>query len=216
MNYRKIDFSTWERAEKYKYFMTSEPCVLSLTCDVDVTDFASFCKRKGLKFYTAFICAVSRVINGDEHYRMGKDAEGNVIVFDEMDPLFTDFVPEGETFNNLTTPYRADAKEMYANVTAVREKYRGLEVMYPEEATPNMFSITCLPWISYNTMELHYKDNENMLFPIVAWGKYKMKEGRLMMPLTMRIHHAVCDGYHAAKFFTEVERVLPEIMNELA
>lgn len=215
MGFRVIDPEKWDRAEKYKYFTTAENCVISLTCDIDVTDLVALCKTNSLKFYTAFICVVSRVINSDEHYRMGKRDDGSIVVYDTVNPLFTDFVPEGETFNNLTAEYCENAKELYERITKVREKYRGVEIMFPAEATENLFSITALPWVHYSSMELHYSNSGIMLSPIVAWGKYVKKEGRLMLPVTMRVHHAVCDGLHAARFFNRIEETMPEIAREL-
>ena len=97
----------------------------------------------------------------------------------------------------------------------MREKYRGKEVMFPDEATDNMFSITSLPWVNYSSFELHYANAFMQLSPIVVWGKYKLKEGKLMLPLTLRVHHSVADGFHAARFFTRIDEVLPEIMNEI-
>ena len=40
------------------------------------------------------------------------------------------------------------------------------------------------------------------------WGKYNLENGRLMMPLSMNIHHAVADGFHLCRFFNEVQELI--------
>lgn len=32
------------------------------------------------------------------------------------------------------------------------------------------------------------------------------KEGKLVLPLAVRVHHAVCDGYHVAMFLQDLQR----------
>ena len=41
--------------------------------------------------------------------------------------------------------------------------------------------------------------------PIVNWGKYRPENGRLMMPVSVRLNHAVADGYLIAKVFRLLE-----------
>ena len=41
--------------------------------------------------------------------------------------------------------------------------------------------------------------------PIVNWGKYREENGRLMMPVSVRLNHAVADGYLVAKVFLMLE-----------
>ena len=41
--------------------------------------------------------------------------------------------------------------------------------------------------------------------PVVTWGRMEAEGEKRMMPLTMNIHHAVADGFHLSRFFTEVQ-----------
>ncbi len=72
--------------------------------------------------------------------------------------------------------------------------------------------MSCLPWIKYRHFDLHVFDEGKFLAPVVTWGKYQQESDRFIMPLTMNIHHAVADGFHLARFFTQVQ----ELINSLA
>ena len=37
--------------------------------------------------------------------------------------------------------------------------------------------------------------------PIVNWGRYREENGRLLMPVSVRLNHAIADGYLVAKVF---------------
>lgn len=38
------------------------------------------------------------------------------------------------------------------------------------------------------------------------WGKYREENGRLVMPVTVRLNHAIADGYLVANVFRLLER----------
>jgi chloramphenicol O-acetyltransferase type A len=43
------------------------------------------------------------------------------------------------------------------------------------------------------------------------WGKWEEREGRLMMPVTLKLHHATGDGYHLSRFFLELEEMIKSL-----
>ncbi len=75
----------------------------------------------------------------------------------------------------------------------------------------NTFDVSCLPWVKYKSFDIHVFDSGTYLAPVVTWGKYGEENGRIVMPLSMNIHHAVADGFHLCRFFSEVQ----ELINKL-
>ena len=65
--------------------------------------------------------------------------------------------------------------------------------------------IFCLPWVRYQHFDVHVFDEGTFLAPVITWGRYEKEQGKLVMPLTMNIHHAVADGFHLSRFFREVQ-----------
>ena len=55
---------------------------------------------------------------------------------------------------------------------------------------------------------MHVFDEGQYLAPVVTWGKYISQNDKIIMPLTMNIHHAVADGFHLCRFFTEIQNLL--------
>ncbi|NSB44721.1 chloramphenicol O-acetyltransferase [Clostridium saccharoperbutylacetonicum] len=43
---------------------------------------------------------------------------------------------------------------------------------------------------------------------MITWGKFFEEGKKIIMPLTIQIHHAVADGYHCSLFFSDVNKIL--------
>jgi chloramphenicol O-acetyltransferase type A len=51
------------------------------------------------------------------------------------------------------------------------------------------------------SLHLELPDGYLYFQPIINWGKYREENGRLMMPVTVRMNHAVADGYLVSNVF---------------
>lgn len=64
-------------------------------------------------------------------------------------------------------------------------------------------------------MSLNDASHPDSLSPSIALGKYELHERKLMLPLSIWIHHAVCDGLHVGKFFYETQNMMPVVLDEI-
>ena len=202
---RKISLEKWKRAGIFKHFIEDVRCVISVTADINVTGVLPFCKAEGRRFYPTFIYIVSKAVNSREEFKMGYNEKSELIVWDEVSPSYPVFHPEDELFTRLVTTYSPDFSTFYQRILADMEKHkdaRGHEITYAEQ---NTFDVSCLPWLHYNTLDLHIFDSGTYLAPVITWGKYRRQGSGYTMPLTIQIHHAVADGFHIARFYDDVQ-----------
>lgn len=102
------------------------------------------------------------------------------------------FDPNGDLIRwDVVSPYYADL--------------RGFEL---KDVPPNVFNVSCLPWIKYRSFDIHVFDEGKYLAPVITWGKYEEKDKKYLMPLSVQIHHAVSDGYHLSRFFNELQQLI--------
>ena len=130
--------------------------------------------------------------------------DGNLIKWDVIYPSYAHFRKEDENFTKTVTEFSEDLFEFHARFLSDREKYRDVRAIV-ENQPPNFFDLSCLPWVRYKHFDVHVFDKGRFLAPVITWGKYKPEHGKLIMPLTMNIHHAVADGFHLSRFFNEVQ-----------
>ena len=207
MKYQNIDLNTWSRGSLFKFYIDQMRIVMSLTVEIDVKPLLEFTKKNGLRFYPAMIWAVSKVANSHDEFKYGWDGNGNLIRWDFISPSYADFHREDENFTKLVTQYSDDLFEFHARYMDDQEKYKAVRAI-AEHQPPNFFDVSCLPWVRYQHFDVHVFDEGKFLAPVITWGKYEAAQGKLVMPLTMNIHHAVADGFHLSRFFNEVEELI--------
>ena len=207
MNYRKIDIATWQRRDLYTLYTTDLKIVMNMTVKVDVTRLVAYARERGMKFYPVMMHTVGRVLNAHDEFKYSLTPEGELILFDSISPSYTDFNPETECFVKFVTEYTPDLWEFYRRTEADRQKYRGACGFIPNQPK-NVYDISCLPWTNYESLTLHVESTEPRLFPVVIWGKDEEVDGRLILPVTVDVNHAVCDGFHLSRFFSELEELI--------
>ena len=204
MGWTKIDHRAWKREEFFRHYHEDAPCFYSMTVSLDVTRL----RAAGLRLYPAMLHALSTIVNRHEEFRTAI-VGGAVGVYDVLFPCYTVFHPETETFSNLWTAYRPD----YAGFLAAYEEdlrlYGHLEGFAPKPGTPeNIFTVSMLPWASFEGFHLELPRGNDYLLPIFTMGRMHARDGRTLLPLALQVHHAVCDGFHACRLVREAQELL--------
>ena len=76
----------------------------------------------------------------------------------------------------------------------------------PKEGTPaNSFNISMVPWVEFTGFNYNVYDEGKFLLPIFTMGKFFERDGKRMLPLSIQVHHAVCDGYHIGLFVEKLQ-----------
>ena len=207
MSYRVIDKNSYYRKGVFRHFTEDCKCSTSMTARIDVTELVDYSKRTGTKFYLNFLYLLSKVLNSREDYRMGWlwQAE-ELICYDLIHPTQYVFHEDTETCTTVYTEYCEDYAAFYARALEDLERAKqtrdyGLDAA----AHPNWFDASCIPWLSYDSLHVELPDGYLYFLPIVNWGRYREENGRLMMPLSVRLNHAIADGYLVAKVFRLLE-----------
>lgn len=208
MNYSLIDIEKWERASVFTRFIGDLRCVMSLTAEVDITKFLNFVRKNNLKFYPSFMWAVTKIVNSHDEFKYGWNDEGKLVLYDVINPYYADFDEQTQKFKKMVINFSDDLFEFnnyYLKNKKIYEKLSGFDF---KEVPKNVFDVSCLPWVKYSAFDMHVFDEGKYLAPVVTWGKYVSQNDKIIIPLTMNIHHAVADGFHLCRFFTEIQNLL--------
>jgi len=203
MAYKVIDRETYYRKGVFRHFSEDCKCSASMTARIDVTDLVNYSKEAGTKFYINFLYILSKVLNSREDYKMGYLWQTEeLICYDVINPTQYVFHEDTETFTLVYTEYQVDYKAFYENALQEMEKAKNTrEYGLDLENHPNWFDASCIPWLSYDSLHIELPDGYLFFAPIVNWGQYRKENGRLLMPVTVRLNHAIADGYLVANVF---------------
>lgn len=203
MAYKVIDRESYYRKGVFRHFSEDCRCSTSMTARIDVTDLVNYSKEAGTKFYINFLYILSKVLNSREDYKMGYLWQTEeLICYDVINPTQYVFHEDTETFTLVYTEYQVDYKAFYENALQEMEKAKNTrEYGLDLENHPNWFDASCIPWLSYDSLHIELPDGYLFFAPIVNWGQYRKENGRLLMPVTVRLNHAIADGYLVANVF---------------
>lgn len=208
MNYKIIDRETYYRKGVYRHFTEDCKCSTSMTARIDVTELVNYSKETGTKFYINFLYLLTKVINSRDDYRMQYLWQTDeLICYDVVNPTQYVFHEDTETCTPVYTTYYENYEKFYKNALSdVENAKKTREYMLDSANHPNWFDASYISWLSYDSMNIELPDGYIYLLPIINWGKYREENGRLMMPLTVRLNHAVADGYLVANVFRLLEK----------
>ena len=172
---------------------------------LDITEI----KNRGQKLYPAMLCFITSAVNRHRAFRMSFDGEGRLGVFDSMLPCYTVFHKDTETFSNIWTEYSEDYDVFLKNYNEDISLYGGCHDMDAKPNVPeNNFPVSMIPWSSFDGFNLNLQRGYGYLIPIFTMGRYYEENGRYLMPLSVQVHHAVCDGFHLCRFLDDLQRLI--------
>lgn len=213
MKFIEIPIEQWARKEHYKHYANAVRCTYSLTVDIDVSDLLLALKTRGRKTYPAQLYMLSTVVNQFPEFRMSVDETNRLGCWESIDPMYTVYHPETETFSAVWTKYDACFSTFYEAYLADIAQYAN-GALFPQKNTPpHVFHISSLPWLDFIAFDLNVASSENYLLPIFTIGQYRKVDDKTFMPLAIQCHHAVCDGFHVGKF-VEALRFMAKNPNE--
>ncbi len=209
MDFYKIDLEHWPRKEYFHHYYYEAPCTYSMTVDLDISRLLSRVKSAGIKLYPVLLYCIASVVNQYENFKI-QMKNGELLVYDHVNPSYTIFHPETETFSVIWTAYDSDFQAFYQAYQADQAAYGAQPGFAPKpKDRENYFDISCVPWVHFSAFDLRLQNGYDYLAPIFTIGQYQKSHGRTIIPLSMQIHHAVCDGFHAARFY----QVLQDMLN---
>lgn len=208
MNYKVIDKNTYYRKDVFRHFSEDCKCFTSMTAKINVTELVEYSKNKGTKFYINFLYILSKVLNSRDDYKMGYLWKTDkLICYDIINPTQYVFHDDTETCTPVYTEYNENYEKFYATaLNDIEEAKRTRKYGLDMENHPNWFDASFIPWLSYDSLNIELPDGHLFFAPIINWGKYREENGKLVMPVSVRLNHAIADGYLVANVFRLLEK----------
>lgn len=204
MSFHLIDLQTWERKAFYEHFINEVVCTYSTTVNLDIT------KLKGYRLYPTIIWLLTKAVNQMPEFRTALTDEG-LGIFDEMHPAYTIFNPDNKNSSAIWTEFHSDYRAFLRAYASDHAKYTSSVEYAPKPNRPlNTFDISMIPWFTFTSFNINVFDNGKYLLPIFTLGKFFEDNGKRLIPLSIQVHHAVCDGYHIGKFVETLQTMIAQ------
>lgn len=212
MYYKVVDKETYYRKGVYRHFTQDCKCSTSMTARIDVTELVKYSKSTNTKFYVNFLYILTKVLNSRDDYKMGYLWQSEeLICYDVINPTQYIFHDDTETCTPVYTKYYENYEKFYEEAVKDIEAAKATREYGLDAANhPNWFDASYISWLSYDSLHIELPDGYLYFLPIINWGKYREENEKLMMPVSVRLNHAVADGYLIANVFRLLQK---EILN---
>ena len=98
MEFIPIDKETWPRREYFDHYFSAVPCFYSMTTALDITRL----RQEKVRLYPALLYLLTQTVNRHIPFRTAIH-NGQLGYFDRMEPSYTVFSQETETFSSIWT-----------------------------------------------------------------------------------------------------------------
>lgn len=220
MSYTQLDMARYPRREHFEHFMAMENPFVTLSVQIDITDWLRALKAHGCPFFLSFQYAAVRAANAVPEFRR-RIRDGGIVEYDFCDPSYTVLLPDG-TYRYC----RVNADQPFAAYLAEgkrkQEETMRAEHLEEEGDPQGLLFISCVPWFSYTDLQMPWSDRRFSV-PSLTWGRYTvdrrlcLEDGKpaeretVTLPLTIMVNHALADGLHIARFLENLDRELAEM-----
>ena len=209
-----IDLASWNRKDNYSFFEGFLNSWYAVTTEVNCTEAHAAAHASGRSFFLHYLYAVVKAANEVDELRYRTDNEGRVVFHDRVDIITPVAVP-GHTFFTIRIPYHEnfdrfyqEARKLIDHIPADGDPY-GAEKILMTAGDYDVMHLSAVPGLRFTSITYTVAQaGRGCNYPLMTAGKAILREGRLMMPLSIYVNHAFVDGSHLADFFRRVEDCL--------
>lgn len=199
MEFKLLDIDKWYRREHYYHYTNNTICSYSMTVNLDITNLRNY------KLYPAMLWLLTKTVNEFPEFRTALSDDG-VGIFDTMLPAYTIFNKDKKTFCSIWSEYSEDYEIFCKTYDKDVAKYGNSTQFAPKINRPeNTFDVSMIPWTSFSSFNINVFNSDKYFLPIFTMGKFYEQDGKRLLPLSIQIHHAVCDGYHVSMFIESLQ-----------
>lgn len=202
--FEKIDINNWKRKTHYEVYRQFADPRYDITFELDITEFLKKVRANGWSFTLAMIYTVARCANEIEEFRMRIES-GKPVVFDRPDIAFTYLDDQTELMKNINIKYSDDVDEF---ILAAKGKIGTQKEYFSKSENSGIYQFSSIPWISYTHVTHTFSGDRDYAVPTFDFCKYYEKDGKIMLPFSVEVHHGFVDGVHIGKLADILQKEL--------
>lgn len=215
MQDRDIPLDTWPRRAALAHFRQMAQPAFSVTATVDVTRLRERAARHGATPWLAYHHAALEAANGIDGMRQTLTGGGSGVREFATIHASTTVLRDDGSFGFLTLPRDPSLEQFAARARLHLPRVRAASGdLFAADApgdvrVETLVHMTALPWFAF-TAFTHARGRGDDR-PKIAFGRFTAQGERLLMPVAVDVHHALCDGVHVGRFFEQFQARLDAI-----
>lgn len=205
---RKIDITNWKRKEHFEFFSKMASPYFGIVTEVNCDECYKKSKERGQSFFANYLHKSMIAVNSvpELKYRIIDD---KVVEFDKIHAGIT-IGREDETFGfgfvHFSSDFETFNSELNDEILAVKN-CSGLR-LNDDDIKKDLIRHSTIPWNSFSGLLHPTNFDQKESVPKITFGKFTIREGKRMLPVSIEAHHGLVDGFHIAKYLNEFQNQL--------
>ncbi len=210
-----LDLANWARRDLFEFFIGFDKPYFNICARLDISNLLALLRRRSnVSVSLAYHYFALRIANEIEPFRY-RLREGKVIVHDVINGGTTVLLAN-ESFTFAYFDYEEDFEKFVLEAgRAVKEAQTGNHPFQPTSRDDTVY-FTVLPWVSFTSFSHARNWGREDSVPRIAFGKFTKENDRILLPISVEVHHALMDGLHVGQYLARLEEALRKPENYLA
>lgn len=203
-----VAFANSHRQKHFNFFNQMNHPHLNITVEVEVQQFVNFVKDEFIKFTPAMVFAIAKSSNSIKEFKWRIRGE-EVVEHDFVHPSYAVYTKASSVFSFCTVGFKSQLNDFIKDALQVEAKMQQNPSFEDEPGRDDYLFMSSIPWFHFTAIQhaMHFHPCDSV--PRFTFGKYIKKQNKLMMPLSIQVHHALVNGKEIADFL----EVLQEYLN---
>jgi chloramphenicol O-acetyltransferase type A len=200
-----LDIETWNRRGQFEFFRNYHNPFFNICTNVEVTPLLALTRAmKNISFFIAYHFFSIKAANEVEPFRYRLRGD-RVLVHDRIH-AGTTLLLDDENFTFVYFDYTEDFEVFQTSAKATIQSAKAVGVqLYQRADRDDLIYHSVIPWATFTSISHARKGGREESVPKIAFGKYREDGGRMMMPISVEVHHALMDGLHVGRYFERLE-----------
>ena len=195
-NYTIIDTEKWDRKEYFDEFRNKLCPLNTVTLELDITGFVRFVRENHLSFTLALTYLSVQCAQEIEAFRY-RMLDGRVVLYDSLKTRFAYLAPGSRYFRTIEAPLQ---NTFEAYVQSAKTAMQKQKTAFPVSKGYGYIQTCPAPFLPYTSISHTITGGEDDFVPLIGWGKFSERDGKIILPYTIRTHHSFIDGADHAAF----------------
>jgi chloramphenicol O-acetyltransferase type A len=198
-----LNTETWGRRNQFRLFRDYDRPYFNVCADVEVMPLLTYVRQRGLSAFIAYHYLSTKTANGIEAFRY-RLRDGGVVLHDRVNASAIVLLPD-DNFSFINLPYTTDFSAFHATARALIETTRAQPSTFAARGADDAIYHSVIPWVSFTSISHARDTTQTNGAPRVTFGKFHERDGRVLMPVSVEVHHALMDGIHVGRFFERLQ-----------
>ncbi len=127
------------------------------------------------------------------------------MIWDCCSPWFPVFPEQNETFLLVRREFPGGFRPVFPIFLQEGGWFGENLAYFPKGFIENMFFVLTHPWGGFPRFELNVAHKGKFFAPVFPLGKFYSQGGKVVMPVAVPVHPAVCDGFPVGRMVNEFQ-----------